>query len=214
MKKIDCLSSTDELQICSANPLNIIEERTFYCVRQMSSYCIRQHEICNGHEDCDNGDDEQFCQVNATDIFGHICWPHYRDNLSDVGNFFCMRPYLRQRTSSLHLASLFLYDIDHTRHVQSFNSLISPKVFDRTYTSSHHGLDLRVWLNDAPKSTTKTTLCPPMIFIVPSKYYKKSIFQSSYLASNEDSKYFTITSVRMEQISVHGRNILMKCRQD
>ena len=50
-------------QFCSVSNYSF---EYFYCMNQSSHSCISSEHLCDGHADCEHGDDEQFCTTNRT----------------------------------------------------------------------------------------------------------------------------------------------------
>ncbi|CAF3920967.1 unnamed protein product, partial [Rotaria magnacalcarata] len=67
--KIDCIGGTDEPKHCSVQH-SIWSCQDFKCRNQTSSSYISSFELCNNKEDCNHGDDEQFCKKKSK--FYHI----------------------------------------------------------------------------------------------------------------------------------------------
>ena len=152
-EKIDCLGGTDELKPCFVRPPVFDHEPNFYC--------IYRDELCNGNADCDNEDDEKFCQTNLTTPSHGICSIMFIGRPSDVENFFCKHPHLRHAIPFLNVQQLIEYDISETTNEQSSNLFIPHSIFQQWNSHYHRGVDLRVSSN---KSIKKLSLCPPSFY--------------------------------------------------
>jgi hypothetical protein len=93
--RIDCLGAYDEPQICLMNALTSNDRTNFYCRNQTNRSCIVSETLlCDNKNDCQYGDDEQFCTTNQTlppldpDSF---CSSIHVKGKSDVEEFLCNR---------------------------------------------------------------------------------------------------------------------------
>jgi hypothetical protein len=79
----DCLGGIDEPTLCRRYSAS----EHFYCRNQRSTPCIDQYRLCDGHNNCEYGDDEQFCQTSLRSE--SICaWNNY-PIASSVEKFLC-----------------------------------------------------------------------------------------------------------------------------
>ena len=123
-------------------------EPNFYCISE-----IYRDELCNGNADCDNEDDEKFCQTNLTTPSHGICSIMSIGRPSDVENFFCKRPHLRHAIPFLNVQQLIEYDINQTTNEQSSNLFIPHSIFQQWDADYHRGVDLRISSNKSIKKT-------------------------------------------------------------
>jgi hypothetical protein len=162
---VDCLGATDEPTLCgtkmqSSSQSIFIYQDDFYCMNQSSQSCIGYTKLCNGHNDCEHGDDEQFCTINQTNQldFG-ICMQFSGKFSSDVEQFLCnyRAPSRKWKIIPFTLDGM-INSIENTM----FSSSSTIHVSDQHQPRCHRGLDLRVWLNN--NSTKDTCLCPPSFY--------------------------------------------------
>ena len=168
---IDCLGATDEPGLCGTRKQVksfIRQGRTdFYCMNFTSQLCLRSTEMCNGFEDCENGEDEQFC-ANRTVEQGYCTLIPDDYSLSDVERFLC-----EYRLPIRHWNVIY-FILDGMRELieneaKSIEKSISSSTSSVRITPGneprcHRGLDLRVWLNNEDNSTSKTCLCPSSFY--------------------------------------------------
>jgi hypothetical protein len=163
--KVDCLGATDEPTLCQIKN-RITSNRTFYCMKQTLQLCIDLSTLCNGYNDCEHGDDEQFCKKNRTlPMNTGICRKEYLSFQSDVEKFLCdqlqhqmkkLITYFKLDRKSNSAVEYKTKNIENT--ILSSSSII--RMSDQYPPRCHRGLDLRIWLNNKNGSTTNTCLCP------------------------------------------------------
>ena len=123
--------------------------------------CLSRNELCDGDEDCTDGDDEQFCDTGT--VFEQ--WPTMEFLSADIDDFLShsqdpVRSWeiidfiLDQRTKLVDysietLSNSTMTDAPITRQTRPFQS------------RCHRGLDLNVWSNN---STDRTCFCPPSYY--------------------------------------------------
>ena len=187
--KIDCLGGTDESKQCPYISSDDMKERTFHCIRHSAPHCIDRYQLCNGHDDCDHGDDEQFCQTNRTDEFNNICIAVFIYIATDVERFFCIRPDLRRTAPSKNVESLFSYHTENRTDLRSSSLSNSRILSDQTTGNTRYsrGLDLHIWLNQTHKSTAKISLCPPSFYGSRCQYQNQRIALTLQFRASSDS---------------------------
>jgi hypothetical protein len=101
--QIDCLGAFDEPQICRMKSLNYIAMNHFYCRNQTNSSCFNFQQLCNNYNNCQYGDDEQFCTTNRTSLLDYksICPLQNTRNKSHVEKFLCDQSLTRTKTATI-----------------------------------------------------------------------------------------------------------------
>ena len=164
----DCLGGTDEPALCgiySPDALNgHFHDSRFYCTNQRFRGCINDG-LCNGINECDHGDDEQFCTTNKTRPEGlNICSPDNFDVANKVEKFLCdytkLRRHLKMKYFLLDGMNNPEKDLMKKDSFNSDSSLI--EMFDQRLRRCHRGIDLLVWLTN--NLTERTCLCPPSFY--------------------------------------------------
>ena len=165
---IDCLGAIDEPKLCRRkNPDDHFNE--FRCMNDISKPCIDSVNICDGHEDCVHGDDEQFCKTQELPgKWIDICREPDILNSLDVDQIICRSLEYRQnrRDRFFTLKEFINSNRDLTNNVKGAIQLISPiiKAFDDDKPRCHYGIDLRVWLSSENNVTRRTCLCSPSYY--------------------------------------------------
>jgi hypothetical protein len=167
--KVDCLGAIDEPILCRTNskPLNI---NNFYCMNQSGfPSCIAFESLCDGDKDCEDEDDEQFCEKNRTfPQYFSICYEHYLSFGSNVEKVLCTsmnkikEPVVYFSLDGMRQKSAenLMKNIENT----ALSSLSSIQISRQPPLRCHRGLDLRVWLNEKNNLTESTCLCPPNFY--------------------------------------------------
>ncbi|CAF2726603.1 unnamed protein product [Rotaria sp. Silwood2] len=167
--KIDCLGATDEPKLCKHISLGYIQTG-FYCYIKTLPVCIGSMHLCSGSQDCDDGEDEQFCAKNLTAIFTdkNICGASYSSRRSDVEEFLCstLQDKCIKLINYLSLDEMSKTFEDQTKIVTKsvFSSASIMQKSHQYQPRCHRGFDLRVWLNNEKNLTTNTCLCPPSFY--------------------------------------------------
>ncbi len=161
---IDCLGATDEPQLCRQKH-ETIHFNNFYCMNQTLESCINYETLCDGTNDCEHGDDEQFCEKNRTfpQNFG-ICAAEFSSLQSDVEKFICNQMQYHVKLPIIHFTLGRMSNSNKYKTKNIENTIFSSSsITEMSYQSRcNRGLDLRVWLNNS--STTNTCLCPPSYY--------------------------------------------------
>ena len=165
---VDCLGATDEPKLCrrknSSDRFN-----DFYCMNDSSETCIHPDNICDGHNDCIHGDDEQFCKIKElVGMWSEKCQLPYKANRSDINQIICEGLEIQERSHDKDFLfdgftseDAFLSDI----LIDGLGPEISTIENSIEYQSRcHRGLDVRVWLDNENNVTTRTCLCPPSYY--------------------------------------------------
>jgi hypothetical protein len=166
---IDCLGAADESTLCRTK-YAIWHENNFYCKNQSNSpHCISSGQLCNGYNNCEHGDDEQFCNKNRTsDRFFNLCRSSNSPTVSIVERFLCETMAMKEK----ELVVFFSLDgmsksIGERAKTVENTMLPSSSITRMSHDDQprcHRGLDLRVWLNNKNNLTTRTCLCPPHFY--------------------------------------------------
>ena len=161
---VDCLGGTDERRLCQRNvqPESNDAYETFFCVQRNVSICLSKVRLCDGHRDCDQGDDEQFCTANQMSYPNiSICSLFSLVQISSIELFFCRYSFYEKQWS---LITFKLDGITYTNEIEtSFNidksksSLV--KQSNRYRTHCHRGLILNIWSNESLRHTCMCPLC-------------------------------------------------------
>ncbi|CAF5088662.1 unnamed protein product, partial [Rotaria magnacalcarata] len=96
---IDCQGASDEIEYCrESNEYH--RTRGFYC--QSDRKCVQHRELCDGNQDCLEGDDENFCTDRS-----QLCEKSNFHNLADADYVFCQIGSIRKPSFSLETASIY-----------------------------------------------------------------------------------------------------------
>ena len=180
---VDCLGATDEPQLCNYNYqykyLTNIDRPSFYCTNQSSGLCILNRLLCNGHNDCEHGDDEQFCTYQTSPANINICVQSDSKNRSIVESFLCNYRTPRRFWPTLYFILDGIAETINVRGKNNENLLSSSssniEKSNQHQPRCHRGLDLRVWLNDEKNLTNYTCLCPPSYYGEQCQYQNQRI---------------------------------------
>jgi hypothetical protein len=150
---IDCLGATDE-SICvpesRANPGTAKRLPSFYCTVDIYRVCFPTYYLCNGQNDCEHGDDEQFCTID--------------NQLSDVEKFLGEYTLIQKawNVKYFKLDGIINLDENQMKNIENPVVLRSPR--NERISRCHPGLDLLIWLNDKNNLTINSCLCPPTFY--------------------------------------------------
>jgi hypothetical protein len=168
---VNCLGATDEPTLCGKNryETNWITFGDFYCMNPSSRSCISDKNLCDGYNDCEHEDNEQFCSTNQTSsIDGGICGGINIEEGFDIEMFLCNYHIPTKVWKVIYFRlDRMTYSVENRAKnmkntVSSSSSTI--KISDLHSPRCHRGLDSRVWLNNKNGSTTYTCLCPPSYY--------------------------------------------------
>jgi len=148
---IDCLGGTDELLCTLKFPRPVTAENYysnynyFHCMNNNSHLCISYEQLCDGNDDCEDGNDEQFCSMSfpaVNEIFpsNYVHFKSYRVN--EIGTFSNVFPIENEKTTTIS---------------SSFS--IQSSIYDRNHCQL--GLSVRIRLNHKNQSSTLSCFCPP-----------------------------------------------------
>jgi hypothetical protein len=138
-------------------------------MNQTLQLCIDDTRLCDGKNDCEHGDDEQFCEKNRTFLkYIGICAEGLSLLQSDVEKFLCNQVKYRVKKSTIYfILDRMSNSVEYkTKNIENtmFSSSSVTEMFRQHQPRCHRGLDLRVWLNNKSGSTTYTCLCPPSYY--------------------------------------------------
>jgi len=146
---IDCLGATDELLCTSKLPRPVIlnnyeKYNYFHCMNNNSHLCILYAQLCDGNDDCEDGNDEQFCSMSFPAV-NEILFPNYvrfrSYRVNEIGTF----------------SNVFSIENNETAMISSSFSVQS------SFRDIYHcllGLPVRVRLNHKNQSSTLSCFCP------------------------------------------------------
>ena len=207
--KVDCLGGTDETKLCPLKRLGDGFEYNVYCMNQTFSNCVYRIDLCNRHDDCEHGDDEQFCEVIHTDIDYSFCMRVSIINGFDVEKYFCTRPDLRERIPLPALWSLVRPTVENVEHL---SSSIFSVMSDQPDTPYDRGLGLRVWLNEPNKPTSKTSLCPSSFYGDQCQYQNQRVSLTIQFRTLSDS-YRTLFTIIISLIDHSDQRMIHSYEQ-
>ncbi len=192
---VDCLGATDETTRCRTNiqimPNKYLYESHFYCMNQNPRLCIDPTRLCNGFNDCQYGDDEQFCRINQTFITDYgVCSLIDKSNNSDIETFLCDYRLPSRYWEIIYFRLNGMINLDKKQvkniasRIKTFNQHQPPRC--------HRGLDLIVWLKN--NLTRQTCLCPSSYYGSQCQYQNERISLSIkfYALSNSLQIPFSI----------------------
>ncbi|CAF1417530.1 unnamed protein product [Adineta steineri] len=190
--KVDCLGATDEPTLCRIEYTKT-NYYNFYCRNHRSKQCLDFLQLCNNREDCDYGDDEQFCTTYKQAPSVTICLAHERPNASDVENFLCnqIENYTKPIVVYFTLDGMKNSVNNLTEHIENkeHTSVISGEneKHDLLQLRCYDGIDLRVWLNDKNNITKTLCLCPPDYYGDQCQYQNQRVSLSLRFQAKSDS---------------------------
>jgi hypothetical protein len=147
----DCLGATDEPTRCGKKTqlklhMNL-RDKDFYCVNQSTQVCLDVSYLCDGANDCEHGDDEQFCTTNDTWLMD-----------SDVEKFLhdYRVPYRIWKIIRFELDGMINLVENQVKNMENtvFSSSSILQTSDQHQPRCHRGLDLRIWLNNTNNNRT------------------------------------------------------------
>ncbi|CAF3941186.1 unnamed protein product, partial [Rotaria sp. Silwood2] len=164
---IDCIGASDEPKLCRSHdfPHSGI---SFHCKNDTHLPCLWFARLCDARNDCQHGDDEQFCNTTYSEGFYRICTIEFASARSDLEEFACKRFNERKKQIIVHfsldrLLNSISHDSKQDAQISLSNSLTNPRIhhFDNY---CHRGLILRVLLDREKNLTNMTCLCPPSFY--------------------------------------------------
>ncbi len=163
---VDCLGATDEPKLCGTNIQSNFHESSydFYCMNQKFKSCILISNLCDGYKQCEHGDDEQFCTTNRTShTDSSVCLGLNYVDSSRVEKFLCdyRVPSRTWQIEHFTLDEMSYFIEDQSKNMENsvFSSSSMIKMSNKHQHNCHHGLSLRVWLNNKNNLTKTTCLC-------------------------------------------------------
>ncbi|CAF4069640.1 unnamed protein product, partial [Rotaria magnacalcarata] len=152
---IDCLGASDEIEYCrESNEYH--RTRGFYC--QNDRMCVQHGELCDGNQDCLEGEDENFCADRL-----QLCEESNFHNLADADYVFCQIGSIRKPSFSLEMASIYpplpivqINPINNQLNEQYIYS--SPGKFSQS-NICNYGLQVYHWLG--LDNISIVCFCPP-----------------------------------------------------
>jgi len=160
---IDCLSATDEDDMRGQNLVvyEYCDLAPFYCINQSLNSFISWKKLCDGHHDCEHGDDERFCTINRTNPDSEICTCTWH-GVSDVERFLCE---YRKPTRKWNIINFEPFSIDSDRKTKEigFKSRLSSSglSWESSYPC-HMGLPVTIKSNQKNNRSSKfACFCPP-----------------------------------------------------
>ena len=169
---VDCIGGTDEPTLCGKKiqrkPRQPVNLAAFHCTNHSSKLCISWYSLCDGKNDCEHGDDEQFCTKNETSLISDgICSLNNHPMISDAEKFLC------DHRASTRYWAVIPYKLDTTTNlvenqVKNMKNAVFPSLpiiqrSNQYQSRCHRGLDLHVWLNNKNNSTN-ICLCPSSFY--------------------------------------------------
>jgi len=173
---IDCLGATDELLCTSKLPRPVVinnkdEYEYFHCMNNNSHLCLSSEQLCDGNNQCQDGDDEQFCSMS---------FPADEEILRLTCASF--RSYI----VSKQIAFSNVFPIENKETTMISNSFPIQSSFRDRY-HCQLGLPIRVRLNHKNQSSTLSCFCPPNYYGSQCQYQNQRISLALKLQVFSDS---------------------------
>ena len=161
---IDCLGGTDELLCTLKFPRPVITNNKdkynyFHCMNNNSHLCLSSEQLCDGNNQCQDGDDEQFCSMS---------FPADEEILRLTCASF--RSYI----VSKQIAFSNVFPIENKETTMISNSFPIQSSFRDRY-HCQLGLPVRVRLNHKNQSSTLSCFCPPNYYGSQCQYQNQRI---------------------------------------
>ncbi|CAF1501565.1 unnamed protein product, partial [Adineta steineri] len=191
--KVDCIGATDEPTLCRTEYKVINYHNNFYCMNHSSEQCLIHSDLCDNENDCDYGDDEQFCTTHKQHPTQSICWAYERPNASDVENFLCnqMDEYTKEQITYFTLNRTKKSPNDRTKHIENEvrSSIITGETQkpDLRELRCHRGIDVHMRSKNANNRTDKMCFCPPSYYGDRCQYQNQRISLSLRFQTSSDS---------------------------
>ena len=126
------------------------------------------YDLCDGHEHCQHGDDEQFCNTNRSSLTSGPPGGEIRFISPDIKRFLVDSRVNGRSWEIIYFTLDKMTQSAGESAKKKENTAIASPLADRTFDQRrprcHRGLDLRVWSNNRNRSTTSTCLCPPSYY--------------------------------------------------
>jgi len=176
---IDCLGATDEPKLCRSN-YDESKLENFYCNKNNIGPCIQHQNLCDGHNDCDNGDDEQVCDITRNfTIYESVCYEKHASIRSNLENFLCIRLNDTNKQRIVYFSLDTIKSSIRQTITQDKNPILPSSSMIKTTNYSpqhcHRGLELRVWLDNKNNLTKLICLCPPSYYGDQCRYQNERI---------------------------------------
>ncbi|CAF3609736.1 unnamed protein product [Rotaria sp. Silwood1] len=85
-----CLGASDERHMCRIDGAESFPDTRYKCWNETGLHpCVSVDSLCDGEEDCEFGDDEQFCQNDDEDYFPEPCNDLSNGDRTTSHNFLC-----------------------------------------------------------------------------------------------------------------------------
>ncbi|CAF1153792.1 unnamed protein product [Adineta steineri] len=202
----DCIGAADEPTRCDErfiayNVFNMKREdrKLFGC--HSNEECILGDQVCDTHDDCPNGEDEQVCKnkdlagINP-DFHKGVCTKKYEEYESDIIKTLC-RLFV-----NYGYRSEVYFTLDYSENSKGHYSepstdessggfgleVAAPNA--KLYQQRcHRGLDLKIWLDKQNNITNNTCLCPPSYYGNICQYQNQRISLTLQFRATTDSTF-------------------------
>ena len=172
----DCVGGTDEHFRCLREGFTDGFQNQFSCFRLNTDHCVMNMFLCDGEQNCPNGDDEKFCASNKSLNDISDCSHQYKGNYSNFWKFMCDHIAMKGlRTKQ--------FTLDGINHLTT-NEFSTKSKYVQHQPDCHRGLFVRIWSNN---STTNTCLCPPAYYGDRCQYQNQRISLALKFHASSDS---------------------------
>ncbi|UJR07374.1 hypothetical protein I4U23_011660 [Adineta vaga] len=165
-RQIDCLGATDEPSLCRKSDYQ--NGQTFYCIKQNIGACLSFEKVCDKAKDCDNNDDERFCEEKKPFVLGEstdsqsIEQYQVQQVLSALLGYFYMQPVTHfSLGASISSDSLIRHNIGNIAYSSS-SKIQQPILLPEAHC--HYGLGIRVWQDEVNNISTIICFCPDSLY--------------------------------------------------
>ncbi|CAF1065274.1 unnamed protein product [Adineta steineri] len=182
---IDCLSATDEPQLCRLDDY-FQTSANIYCGND--SDCIMYVYFCD--DSACNKTNYEFCEIKRNYSSSVLIDSDEIDTTgSDIDKFF------NQRQSDMYKLGEKTFSLGRMNHSIKKNTTmirlplsINQEIIHQQQQRCHRGLLLRVWLDYEKNLTTETCLCPPSFYGNMCQYQNQRISLTLQLQTYADSR--------------------------